>query len=155
MPTRFKKPDKVLKLKKTLYGLKQSLRSFWKYLTKAMEACDPPHLFVGDKVLCISYVDDILFWAKDEADIIELGNKLCAQGLLLEQEDDAAGSVEVFLTKNDVGLIEMKQTGLIDSVIEILGLDSCMYLNGDLLKTLCWFIIGIVIPLRVISATAL
>ena len=47
-------------------------------MTKAMEACGmkvsklDPCLFVGDKVLCISYVDDILFWAKDEADIIEL-----------------------------------------------------------------------------------
>ena len=38
-PTRFKKPGKVLKLKSTLYGLKQSPRSFWKYLTKAMKAC--------------------------------------------------------------------------------------------------------------------
>ena len=60
MPTGFKKPGKVLKLKKTLYGLRQSPRSFWKYLTKAMEACGmtvsklDPCLFVGDKVLCIS-----------------------------------------------------------------------------------------------------
>ena len=30
----------------------------------------------------------------------------------------------VRLTKNDAGLIEMKQTGLIDRIIETLGLDS-------------------------------
>ncbi len=76
--------------------------------------------------MLISYVDDILFWAKDKADIIELGIKLCAQGLLLEQEDDAAGFLGVCLTKNDAGLIEMKQLGLIDCVIETLGLDSQM-----------------------------
>ena len=53
----FRKQGKVLKLKKTLYGLKQSSRSFWKYLTRAMEACNmevsniDPCLFVGEKVL--------------------------------------------------------------------------------------------------------
>ena len=78
MPQGFREEGKVLKLKKTLYGLRQSPRSFWKYLTNAMVACGmevsklDPCLFVGDKVLCISYVDDILFWAKDEADIVDL-----------------------------------------------------------------------------------
>jgi hypothetical protein len=38
MPLSIKKPGKVFKLKKTLYGLQQSPRAFWKYLTKAMEA---------------------------------------------------------------------------------------------------------------------
>ena len=97
MPTGFRKQGKVLKLKKTLYGLRQSPQMFWKYLTRAMEASGmevstlDPCLFVGDKVICICYVDDILFWAKDEAYINELASNLRAQGLLLEQEDDAAG----------------------------------------------------------------
>ena len=76
--------------------------------------------------MCISYVDDILFWAKYKSDIIELGIKLCAQGLLLEQEDDAECFLGVFLNKNAARLIEMKQTGLIICVIETLGLDVCM-----------------------------
>ena len=107
--------------------------SFWKYSNKAMEDFGMtisrlgPCLFVGDKVLCISYVDDILFWENDKGGIIELGIKLHSQGLLLEQEDDAAGFLGVCLTKNDAFLIEMKQTGLIDCAIETLGLDSCMY----------------------------
>ena len=83
-----------------------------------------PCLFVGDKVLAIACVDDILFWVKDEDDIYEFGEKIRAQGLLLEQEDDAAGFLGVRLTKNEAGLIEMKQTGLIDRVIETLGLDQ-------------------------------
>ena len=37
------------------------------------------------------FVDDVLFWVTDQAYINELGNKLHKQGLLLEQEDDAAG----------------------------------------------------------------
>ena len=76
--------------------------------------------------MCISYVDDILFWAKDEADIVDLAIRLRAEGLLLEQEDDAAGFLGVNLTKTDDGRIEMKQTGLIDRIIETLGLDSKM-----------------------------
>ncbi len=123
MPLGFKEPGKVLSLKRSLYGLKQSPRYFWKYLTKAMNACGlvtsklDPCLFVGDRVVAIAYVDDILFWSKDEKHIIELAEQLRLQGLLLEQEDDAAGFLGVRLTKTDAGLIEMKQTGLIDRVI--------------------------------------
>ena len=103
MPTGFRQKGKVLKLKKTLYGLRQSPRMFWKYLTAAMEACDmfpsklDPCLFVGPHVMCICYVDDILFWAKDDKLINELAIALRKQGLLLEQEDDAAGSLEYVL----------------------------------------------------------
>ena len=105
MPLGFRKHGKVLKLKKTLCGLKQSLHSFWKYLTKAMEACSmevskiDPCLFVDEKVLSICYVDDILFWDKDETGINELVIALRTKGLLLEQEDDAAGFLGVHLTK--------------------------------------------------------
>ena len=31
--------NKVLKLKKTLYGLRQSPRAFWKYMTSKIEIC--------------------------------------------------------------------------------------------------------------------
>ena len=47
----------MLKLQKTLYGLKQGLWMFWKHLTEAMEDCDMkfsklnPCLFVGDNVM--------------------------------------------------------------------------------------------------------
>jgi len=132
MPLGFRKAGKVLKLKKTLYGLRQSPRAFWKYLTNAMEAVGmkvsklDPCLFVGDRVPAVAFVDDILFWSTDEAYINELGNKLRKEGLLLEQEDDAAGFLGVKMTKTKEGHIEMKQTGLIDRVIEALGLESKM-----------------------------
>ena len=31
-----------------------------------------PCLFIGDKVICIVYADDLIFWAKDESDIHDL-----------------------------------------------------------------------------------
>ena len=71
-------PGKVLKLKKALYGLCQSPSLFGKFLAKKLEkvgfrqaievdAC----LFVSPKVICITYVDDTLFFARDKADIHE------------------------------------------------------------------------------------
>ena len=51
--------------------------------------------FVSDQVMAVAFVDDILFWSTDEAYINELGNKLRREGLLLEQEDNAAGFLGV------------------------------------------------------------
>ena len=33
-------------------------------------------LFIGDKVICIVYVDNLIFWAKDESYIHDLAIKL-------------------------------------------------------------------------------
>ena len=135
MPLGFRQKGKVLKLKKTLYGLRQSPRAFWKYLSEAMVACGmevsklDPCLFVGEKVIAVAFVDDILFWASDEAYINELASKLRAQGLLLEQEDDAAGFLGVEMTRTEEGFIEMKQVGLIDRILDALGLDSKLATN--------------------------
>ena len=72
MPTGFAQYDakgvkRVLSLRRTIYGLRQSPRAFWKFMTQRMEACGlrqstfDPCLFVGDKVIAIMYVDDIIF----------------------------------------------------------------------------------------------
>jgi hypothetical protein len=131
MPLGFRKKGKVLRLKRTLYGLRQSPRAFWQYLVEKMALCGlqqselDPCLFVGDKVICTAFVDDLLFWAKDEADIHEIAMKLRTVGVDLEQEDDAAGFLGVRMERDEkTGLIEMKQTGLIDRVIAAMGLDS-------------------------------
>ena len=59
----------------------------------------------------------------DVNDIHEKAMKLCEQGVDLEQEDDTAGFLGVTLGRDETtGLMEMKQVGLIDSVIETLGL---------------------------------
>jgi hypothetical protein len=82
MPLGFRIPGKVLKLKKTLYGLRQSPCAFWKYLVEKMAICGmvqsklDPCLFVGEKVICISYVDDLIFLARNEKDIHHIAMKL-------------------------------------------------------------------------------
>jgi hypothetical protein len=135
MPLGFRQKGKVLKLKKTLYGLRQSPRAFWQFLTKAMTnvgmtvSKSDPCLFVSDRVVAVAFVDDILFWSRDEAYITDLGARLRREGLLLEEEDDAAGYLGVDMTKTPEGYLEMKQTGLIDRILEALGLDSKMATN--------------------------
>ena len=130
MPLGFKQPGKVLSLRRTLYGLRQSPRAFWKYLVLKMEEVGmkqsdlDPCLFIGERCIAISYVDDILFWATSDQDINNVATALRGVGVDLEQEEDAAGFLGVRIERNEQNLIELKQEGLIDRVCEALGLDS-------------------------------
>jgi hypothetical protein len=115
---------KVLKLKKTLYGLRQSPQAFWKYITEKLVTClleqskFDPCLFIGTKVICVVYVDDIIFWSKDTVDINSSAMQLHELGVDLEPEADATGIFEVTLERDpETGLLEMKQTGLINTWI--------------------------------------
>ena len=86
-----------------------------------------PCLFIGKKGVAIIYADGILFWSVDVNDIHEKAMKLREQGVDLKQEDNAAGFLGVTLGCDEKnGMMEMKQVGLIDCVIETLGLDDRM-----------------------------
>ena len=80
-----------------------------------MDACGmkqskfDPFLFVGDTVIAICYVDDILFWSKKKDNIHEVAMKLREAGVELEQEDNAAGFPGGRIEKNKDGLLEMTQ----------------------------------------------
>ena len=54
----------------------------------------------------------------------DLGAQLRDQDLLVGEEEDAAGFLGVTMTRDDKGVIELKQTGLINSILEALGLDT-------------------------------
>ncbi len=76
-----------------------------------------PCLFIGPNVMCIVYFDDLIFWSHDVANIDTV--ELCKLGVVLEQEDDAAGFLGVKMEHDSTtGLLEMKQTGLIKRVVE-------------------------------------
>ena len=85
--------------------------------------------------MAVAFVDDILFWYRDQTYINELGSKLHEQGLLLEQENDAAGLLGVDMARVENISIEMKQTGQIDWILEAMGLDlKLAAINGLLLQ---------------------
>jgi len=56
-----------------------------------------PCLFVGTKVICVVYVDDLIIWSKDTLAINDSAMQLRDLGMDLEQEDDAAGFLGVTL----------------------------------------------------------
>ena len=91
---------------KTLYGLRQSPRAFWKYITQKLETCGleqskfDPCLFVGEKVICVVYVDDLIFWSKDTVAFNDSAMQLRELVVDLEQEDDAAGFLGVTLERD-------------------------------------------------------
>ncbi len=56
------------------------------------------------------------------ANIDRVVMELCKLRVALKQEDDAAGFLGVKIEHNsNTGLLEMKQTGLIERVVEALG----------------------------------
>ena len=61
----------------------------------------------------MSYVDDILFWSKNEAHINKLAIVLNQSGIELEHEEDDEGFLGVRIEQNEPHLAEMKQEGLI------------------------------------------
>jgi Reverse transcriptase (RNA-dependent DNA polymerase) len=79
MPRGFTQDGKVLQLKKSLYGLKQSPRNFFKFLKSKLERVGfksiddiDSCLFVSPHVICLVYVDDTFFYSPKEEYIDEV-----------------------------------------------------------------------------------
>jgi hypothetical protein len=114
MPRCFAKQDYVLKLKKSLYGLKQSPRNFFLHLKGQLERVGLKQsnadqcLFVSDKVICLVYVDNTLFFAQNKEDMATLIANLRTE-MDLEDEDDE---------RRPDGTIHLTQKGLIARIIQ-------------------------------------
>ena len=128
MPRGFTQPGKVLKLKKSLYGLRQSPRNFFQYLKSKLESCGfesnddvDPCLFVSDKVIALVYVDDTLLFSPKPEYIEEAMAELSASGLELQVEDSVAGFLGVHIDRSEVdGSIKLTQSGLIKRIVDAL-----------------------------------
>ena len=104
--------------------LKSALEAFG-FKQSKLDAC----LFESDKVICLCYVDDCLFFAKQEADIDSviqsLNDKKCKDHLICNVEDDVAGFLGIAMEKKKDGTIELKQTGLIKRILEAMNMEDC------------------------------
>ena len=70
-------------------------------------------------------MDDIIFWTRNDDDIHDLAMDFLEFGVDLEQEYDAAVFMGVTLKIDlKIGLLEMKQTGLTQCVIETVAMDD-------------------------------
>ncbi len=45
-----------------------------------------PCLFIGEKVIQMCYLDDLIFWARNKKDIVNQAVQLCTVEVYLEQE---------------------------------------------------------------------
>ena len=123
-------PGKVYKLKKSLYGLRQSPRNFFHHLKTNLEAVGfeqqieiDPCLFISPKVICLVYVDDTLLYARKKEDIDEILWKLeNERHMSLEAEDEVAGFLGVHIKRDTAtGEVTLTQQGLTQRIIDALG----------------------------------
>ncbi len=130
MPQGFSEQGKCLKLKRSLYRLKQAPRNFFQHLKGKLEnigftlntAVDPC-LFISDKVFLLVYVDNTLIYAPKEEYIDEVIQKLRQQDMELEVEESVAGFLGVHMERNERdGSIKLTQTGLTKRIIEALNI---------------------------------
>ena len=132
-PRLFEQKGYVLKLKRSVYRLRQSPKKFYTFLREALESRGweaskfDPCLFYRDGVVCLVYVDDCLFFANSDEEIIKCIQELREEkpiGLVLEEEDDVAGFLGILLERTKEG-IELKQEGLILRILRMLNLEEC------------------------------
>ena len=136
MPKLYEKPGHVLKLKRSIYGLRQSPKNFFKRVSDGMEIRGfkqhldlDPCLFISKSVVCLCYVDDLLYFGRSESAIDkaieELGKDFPdSPGFDVRIEDDVAGYLGIYMKKNADGTIELLQTGLIDRILMAMGLEN-------------------------------
>ena len=127
--------DLVYKLNRSVYGLCQSPRNFIKYLSDHLHDAGlkssplDPCLFIGKTVIVVIYVDDVLLYSKDEAEIDALLKKLQGAGVSIHKEGTADGFLGVDITweSTDKGIrVTLLQAGFAKRVVEALGLCSSM-----------------------------
>jgi len=123
--------DEVLRLKRTLYGLKQSPQYFFKYLSERLIKLGlspskyDPCLFINDNLIVIIYADDILIYGRKGQgnQIDELIEALKKEEVALHKEGTAEGFLGVDI-KREGNQVTLQQKGLSQRIIEALGLDS-------------------------------
>eukprot|EP00957_Ditylum_brightwellii_P211711 15366495-Ditylum_brightwellii.AAC.3 len=130
LPRGWEQPGKVLKLIKSVYGLVQAPLHWFNKLSDGLikvglklSALDPC-LSIGEKGMCIVYVDDCLMFAHDVNDIDEIIQKIIEENFLLHVESDVAGFLGIDIECQDVGAIELKQSTSIQRIIDTLSFQN-------------------------------
>jgi len=119
-----------LKLKKSLYGLSNAPKIFFKHLTAGIIKlgflpCDnEPCLFIRHDMILVAYCDDVGIACKEESTAIKFVADLRAMGYALELEGSFNAYLGIKFSKLSDGSLEMTQRGLIDKIITAAGLED-------------------------------
>jgi hypothetical protein len=130
MPRGFSQQGKCLKLKKSIYGLRQSPRNFFQHLKGKLESAGlvsnselDPCLFLSDEVICLVYVDNTLFFLPKAEYIDEIIQRLRDNDMELEEESSVGGFLGVNMTYDKVeNTVKLTQEGLTKRIIEALNI---------------------------------
>ena len=66
-------------------------------------------LFIGDTVIALMHVDIILMWSTDDNHMVDIAHLSNEGGVDLEEENDAAGFLEMRMTKTSGYMMVMTQ----------------------------------------------
>ena len=119
----------VMRLKKNLYGLKQAAMNWYYKLRDGLiergfkESKIDPCLFVKDDIICLIYVDDTIFFAKDQTIIQNMIESL-QKDFDLTDEGDVDAFLGVKFDNLPDGQIKMTQTGLIEQILKDVGIQN-------------------------------
>ena len=129
--------DKVLHLRKSLYGLRQAPRTFFEKLKAGLEERDwkqseiDPCLFLKSGMMCVVYVDDTIFASANvddlEREITSLGINTNAQRhtFALRNEGEVSAFLGIQIEKTGSNEFLLTQTGLIDKVLAVTNMTDC------------------------------
>jgi hypothetical protein len=127
----------VLKLLKSLYGLRQAPRTFFDKLRSGLlergfiQSAIDPCLFIKQGIMCVVYVDDTIFAGADatilEAEIAALGVSDATQRhqFQLRNEGEVGAFLGIQIKKSGPNDFFLSQPGLIDKVLSVSGMSDC------------------------------
>jgi len=129
--------DLVLRLLKSLYGLRQALKTFYEKLRQGLidRGYTPsdvdPCLFMKNGIICVVYVDDTIFAGPDDAaiqrEIKSLGMDVAGSDHNFALRDAGEPSTFLGILINKTGENEyfLTQPGLIGKVLEPTDMNDC------------------------------
>jgi hypothetical protein len=139
MPQMFRAEGYVIRLKRNVYGLRQAPLNFFLLLKQALEqrgfvqSVNDPCLFATEEgVICLCYVDDCIWYAKDKDLIYKIIKDLQEPAnpehlpMKLKEESDIAGFLGIEIKRHDDGTLELLQTGLIGRILRVMKLEDAV-----------------------------
>ena len=130
LPNGFEAPNKVLLLKQSVYGLRQSPLNFYKHLRQGLESRGfvksdyDDCLFMNGDIMVLFWVDDCIFYSNTNSAIDKLIDNLKDE-FLLEKEEDMAGFLGLQIDRTTPGTVVLTQTGLINRILVLMEMETC------------------------------